>query len=144
MAISDIFATGQHKQEIGHFANVVKIARADSVITDEEKELLIRIAKNLHISLEEFTQIINNPEKFPINPPIDYEERIERLYRLTKMVLADGKAQPEEMNLLYKIVIGLNFSVNTAKKVCNTAIYLVADNTNINDFIKAIKKVNTL
>lgn len=45
MAISDLYSSGQHKQEIGHFANIVKIARADGKITDGEKELLIRAGK---------------------------------------------------------------------------------------------------
>jgi uncharacterized tellurite resistance protein B-like protein len=142
MAISDLYSSGQHKQEIGHFANIVKIARVDGKITDEEKELLIRAGKNLNITLEEFSLILNNPEKYPINPPINYDERIERLFRLTKMILVDGEAKLTEVELMRKIAVGLHFSIENAEKICDEAIHLVANNNNLNDFITAIKRVN--
>ncbi|AQS94553.1 hypothetical protein BXQ17_10950 [Polaribacter sp. BM10] len=142
MAISDLYSSGQHKQEIGHFANIVKIARADGKITDGEKELLIRAGKNLNITLEEFSLILNNPEKYPINPPINYDERIERLYRLTKMILIDGEAKLIEVALMRKIAVGLHFSIKRAEKICDEAIHLVANNNNLSDFINAIKKVD--
>jgi tellurite resistance protein len=40
MAISDLYTSGRHKQEIGHFANIVKIAKADGEMSEAEKELL--------------------------------------------------------------------------------------------------------
>jgi hypothetical protein len=33
MAISDLYSSGQHKQELGHFANIVKVAKVDGKIT---------------------------------------------------------------------------------------------------------------
>ncbi|QTD36463.1 TerB family tellurite resistance protein [Polaribacter batillariae] len=142
MSISDLYFNGEHKKEIGHFANIVKIAKADGKISEEEKALLIKTGKRLNISLEEFTAIINNPEKFPINPPISYDERIERLYRLTKMVLVDGEAALKEVKLLRKIAVGLHFSIDNAEKVCDEAIHLVMNDNNLEDFTSAIKKIN--
>ena len=142
MAISDLYSSGQHKQELGHFSNIVKIAKVDGKITESEKTLLIRARKNLNITLEEFDVILNNPDKYPINPPVIYEERIERLYRLTKMILADGEAKSAEVALLKKIAVGLHFSLDNADKVCDEAIKLVLNNNQLNDFIAAIKRVD--
>jgi uncharacterized tellurite resistance protein B-like protein len=143
MAISDLYASGQHKQELGHFGNIVKIAKVDGKITEGEKILLIRAGKNLNITLEEFDIILNNPEKYPINPPVIYEERIERLYRLAKMILADGEAKSAEVALMKKIAVGLRFSLENADKVCDEAIQLVLNNNQLNDFIAAIKSVDS-
>lgn len=144
MAISDLYSTGKHKQEIGHFANIVKIAKADGEITEGEEALLIKAGKSLNITLEESILILINPEKFPINPPASYDERIERLYRLSKMILVDGEAKLPEVQLMRKIAIGLNFSNENAEKVCDEAIHLVINNNDLNDFINAIKRVDAL
>lgn len=142
MSISDIYPSGKHKQEVGHFANIVKIAKADGNISNEEEIVLNRASKNLNITPEEYAAILENPEKFPINPPIDYDERIERLYRLAKMILADGEVAPVELKLMEKIAVGLNFSSNNSEKICETAVSLVLQNNDLDDFTLAIKKVN--
>ncbi|QTE21370.1 TerB family tellurite resistance protein [Polaribacter cellanae] len=142
MSISDLYYNSEHSKEIGHFANIVKIAKADGEISDGEKDLLIKMGKKLNISLEEFTIILNNPEKFPINPPVSYDERIERLYRLTKMVLANGDVHLKEQKLFEKIAVGLHFPNDRAEKVCAEAIELVIKNVDLDEFIPAIKKVD--
>ena len=142
MAISDLYSSGKHKQEIGHFASIVKIAKTDNIISEGEQNLLDRAAKKLHISTEEYNTILNNPEKFPVNPPISYEERIERLHRLTRMIFADDNIENEQINLLQKIAIALHFSTENYEKVCNKAIELVAKSSNLDYFITEIKKIN--
>ncbi|WP_299059089.1 TerB family tellurite resistance protein [uncultured Polaribacter sp.] len=142
MAISDLYSSGKHKQQMGHFANIVKIAKADGIISDDEKALLTKASKNLNISEDKFTTILNNPEKFPINAPISYDERLERLYRLSKMVLANGKVKSVEVKLMEKIAIGLNFKVEKTKLICKEAISLVLNNSDLDDFINGIKKVD--
>ncbi|PQJ68765.1 fructose 1,6-bisphosphatase [Polaribacter butkevichii] len=142
MAILDLYSKGKHQQEIGHFANIVKIAKVDGEITDNEKELLIRMGKNLNLTLDEFAVILNNPEKFPINAPVSYNDRIERLHRLTKMILVDGNAKLIEVQLMIKIAVGLHFSTDNVEKVCDEAIHLVLNENSLEDFTEAIKKVH--
>lgn len=144
MSISDLYSSGKHKQEIGHFANIVKIAYADKKISKGEEKQLIRVAKRLHISLEEFKLITLNPEKFPVNPPVSYDERIERLFHLTKMIFADDEVELKEVTLLRKIAVGLHFPLDNAEKVCDEAIHLVMNNNDLETFTAAIKKVNSI
>jgi hypothetical protein len=65
------------------------------------------------------------------------------LYRLAKMILVDGEAKAAEVSLMRKIAIGLHFSVEKAEKICNEAIELVANKNELNDFIIAIKKIDS-
>ena len=142
MAFSDLYSSGKHKQEIGHFANVVNIAKADGIISDGERALLAKVGEKLNITVEEFAIIFNNPEKFPTNSPISYDDRIERLFRLSKMVLASGEAKLVEIKLMQKIAIRLNFKSENTEKICNKAIDLVLNNSDLDNFIVAIKKID--
>ena len=103
MTLSEIYTSGIQKQNRGHFANIVKIAKADNKVTIEEQALLFKIAKNLNLSPTNYSKILENPYNFPINPPVNSEDRITRLYGLAKMVLADGShaaliEQPDTIN----------------------------------------------
>jgi uncharacterized tellurite resistance protein B-like protein len=142
MSYSDLYSSGKHKEEIGHFANIVKIAKADGDICELEEALIINAGKRLNITAEESIVILNNPEKFPINSPVSYEERIERLFRLTRMLLVDGEEDLREVNLLQKIAIGLNFKSRNIEIVCKESIHLVKQDIDLDTFITEIKKID--
>lgn len=139
-----MYITGKHKQNRGHFANIVKIAKADGVICDGERMLLAKVGKKLNITLEEFEVIFDNPEKFPTNAPISYNDRIERLFSLSKMVLANGEAKLVEVKLMQKIAIRLNFKSENVEEICKKAIELVLNKSDLDTFISAIKTVDKL
>ncbi|CAL2103775.1 conserved protein of unknown function [Tenacibaculum sp. 190130A14a] len=144
MSISDLYSSGKHKQEIGHFASIVKIAKTDQIITEGEQRLLNLAAKKLHISDHEYEEILKSPEKFPVNAPVSYDERIERLYRLTKMIFADDSVDKNEVTLMRKIAVALQFPLDNVEKVCDEAIHLVMNDNDLEDFTTAIKKVNAV
>ena len=144
MTFTDLYSTGKHKQEIGHFANIVKIAKEDGKVTEAEEALLVKAGLNLNITLEESILVMINPEKFPLNPPANYDERIERLFRLANMIMVDGEAKLPEVKLMRKIASGLHFSSDNVEKVCDEAIHLVINKNDLNDFIIAIKKVDSV
>ena len=142
MSILDLYSSGAHKRDRGHFANIVKLALADAIITEEEQRLLDRMARRLDISDQEYKEILKNPEKFPINPPVDYDSRIERLYNLAKMIFIDNEVVGDEAAVLKKVVIGLGFPTDNADKVTDEAIHLALNENDLEDFTKAIKQVN--
>ena len=144
MSISDLYSSGKHKQEIGHFASVVKIAKTDGVISTGEQKLLDRAAKKLNISETEYAEILKNPEKFPVNPPVNYDERIERLYRLTKMIFADEHIDKKQVTLMQRTAVALQFPLDNIEKVCDEAIHLVMNTNDLEEFTIAIKKVNAI
>ncbi len=143
MAISNAFLGGAHKRNLGHFASIVKMALVDDVITEGEEKFLTRKARSLNISDDEFKKILKNPEDYPMNPPIGYDESIIRLYRLTTMLYADDTPSIEEVNFLKKIIIGLGFPIKNVDKVASEAVHLIMNDNDEEDFAKAIKTVNS-
>ena len=144
MSISDLYSSGKHKRDLGHFANIVKIAKVDHQIDEDEQNLLDKVAKRLNIEDEEYKSILKDPTKYPTNPPVSYDDRIERLYRLTAMILADNEVSEREVLLMRKVAVGLHFSIDNAEKVCDEAIHLIINNNDLDDFTTAIKKVDSI
>jgi len=143
MAISDIYSSGEHKRNLGHFASIVKMAKVDDVISEGEQKLLDRAARRLNITDEEYKEILKNPEKHPINPPVGYNASIERLYRLAKMIYADDAPSKEEVELLKKIATGLTFKIEMIDAIVSEAVHLIMNDNDLEDFTKAIKAVNS-
>ncbi|MCT4663778.1 MAG: TerB family tellurite resistance protein [Flavobacteriales bacterium] len=141
MSIYELYSSGAHKRNLGHFANIVALAVADNVITEDEQILLIRMKKRLGIKDSEYREILENPKKYPINPPVDYDGRIERLYNLTRMIVADSDISDKQVSMLHRIVIGLGFPIEREEKIVEAAFFLVEKHLELDDFIDAIKKV---
>ncbi len=144
MSISDIYASGKHQQNLGHFANIVKIAMADGMVTHGEQKLLDRLTKKLGISPAECDTVVANPEAFPINPPVNYEERIGRLYTLTGMIFADNEVNDEELDIFVKLVVGLGFDSDKADNIAKKAIDLILNEHDIESFTEQVKKENNI
>lgn len=144
MSIADYFATGGHKQNLGHFANLVEIAEIDDKITESEEKMLKRAARRLNITDDEYKRVIKNPKDFPINPPIGYDASLERLYRLTQMIYADNTANINEVNVMKKVATALGIPLDNVDKVCSEAVHLIMNDNDLEEFTAAIKKVNAI
>ncbi|WP_139957359.1 tellurite resistance TerB family protein [Flavicella sediminum] len=140
MAISDIYASGVHKRNLGHFANIVKLALSDNQISENEQHILMRLKKRLEIGDAEFDQIMKNPASYPINPPVDRDRRLERFYNLVSIIQADEIVRSEEIVILKKIAIGLGFTTDKIEALVEKAIALVTNNSSQEDFVEEMKK----
>jgi hypothetical protein len=141
MSISDLYSSGLHKRNLGHFASIVKLVLSDGFVADGEKELLDRMAMRLEVSTPEYESILKDPNVYPINPPVDYDRRIERLFNLTKMIFADGEATKDQIKLLDKICVGLGFSFKRNKEITKEAVNQFMNENDLDAFSKAIKKL---
>ena len=144
MSISDVYLSGDQKRNISHFANIVKIAQADGLVTEEEKEFLKVIAHKYQIPEDKYNDILKAPEYYPIRAQLSCEERIERLYDLLKMVFVDHKKRSQEVSILRKIVIGLAFPLKNVDKIVISAVNLDMDNCDFEEFYDEIMKVNQI
>lgn len=141
MSISDLYPSGHHNENVGHFATIVQLALRDNVINEEEQVLLERLAVRLDISKEEFNKILKNPSEYPIEPPVSHEKRLERLYDLTRMMFLDENPTIDKTSIMDRIAVGLGFPVATARKVVKASIEFFLKKPDIDDFKKAIKAV---
>lgn len=142
MSISDLFDSGFKKRNEDHFAAIVRVAMDDGIISDEEKAFLDRLAHNLDISEDDYKQILGDYQTHPINPPHSYDQRLERLYDLARMVHVDHINGKSEEILLRKIGIGLGFSSNNVIYVISKALALVSEGVDLDTFMEEIKNMN--
>ena len=128
MSISDLFDSGFKKRNEDHFAAIVRIAMSDEIINDSERAFLDRLARNLNISENDYTQILKDFKTHPINPPTSYDNRLERLFDLTRMVWADHIEGDDQLKMLKKLSIGLRFNPDNVNYIVDKALNLVHNN----------------
>jgi len=144
MSILNVFLSGTQKKNRGHLANIVKIAKSNGKINRDEIRLLEKIQKELNISDLVFKTIIRKPETYPMNPPSNYEERIERLYALANMMFVEKESFELSKKLLEKLAVGIGFPLNTHEAVVIAAAELVNQNASLAVFSKEIKRANSI
>ena len=142
MSISDIFDSGFRNRNKGHFSAIVRVALSDGIITPHEKQFLDKLAIKLEISSEEYEEILENPFKFPINPPIMHSHRLERLYDLARMVYADAVLGEKQQDLLTRFALALGFTAGNAGYIVDKALKLVDMNVDLDTFTYEIQHMN--
>ncbi|MEM6721658.1 MAG: TerB family tellurite resistance protein [Bacteroidota bacterium] len=142
MSISDLYSSGFRKRNKSHFAAIVRVAMSDGIITDEEKAFLDRMAKRLDILESDYKAILKDYRSHPVNPPILYSERLDRLYDLARMVYADNELGPRQTVILERLGIGLGFSPENVAYVVHKSLMLVSKGVDLDDFKDEIKNMN--
>lgn len=142
MSILDIFDSGFRQRNQDHFAAIVRVAMSDGVITDEERNFLDKLARNLDVSEAEYKQILKDYITHPINPPTSYDRRLERLYDLSRMVYADRELGKRQTALLERLSVGLGFNPDNVKYVVDKALSLVSNGVDLDTFTDEIKTMN--
>ncbi len=142
MSFSDLFDSGFKKRNQDHFAAIVRVAMDDGIISEEEKAFLDRLARKLDISETDYKEILKDYQSHPINPPTSYDQRLERLYDLARMVYVDHIKGDHEEIVLQKIAIGLGFSTDNVKYVVDKALTLVNNGVDLDTFSEEIKTMN--
>lgn len=134
MSISDLYSSGFRERNRDHFASIVRVALADGDLTTDEKSFLDRLARNLDVSDDEYAKVLEDPAKYPINPPLDQERRIERLYDIVRMVYVDEIETEKEMRLLKRLCVGLGFPLQNIDKLITKAMELIHHGATLDTF----------
>jgi hypothetical protein len=142
MSFSDLFDSGFKKRNEDHFAAIVRVAMDDGIITDDEKSFLDRLARSLDISDADYKIILKDYKSHPINPPVSYDNRLERLYDLVRMVHVDQIKGDPEHRLLHKIGVGLGFHAVNVKYIVDKALTLVNNGVDLDTFVDQIRNMN--
>ena len=125
MSFSDLFDSEFKTRNKGHFSAIVRVALADGVMHPEEKIFLDKLADKLDISGSEYEEILENPLKYPINPPYLHTQRLERLYDLARMVHVDHHLGDKQETLLRKFGLALGFTPGNVDYIVDKALKLV-------------------
>lgn len=142
MSISDLFDSEFKTRNKGHFSAIVRVAITDGNVSAEEKHFLEKLAITLEISKEEFEEILENPLKYPINPPYLYVQRLERLYDLTRMVRVDHQLGDKQDTLLRKFAIALGFTPSNVNYIVDKALSLIDKKVDGDTFVYEMQNMN--
>lgn len=140
MSFSDLFDSEFKQRNKGHFSAIVRVALADGKFAPEEKEFLNKLASRLEISPAEYAEILENPLKYPINPPYLHEQRLERLFDLARMVHVDHHLGDKQDLLLRKIGLALGFTPENVNYIIEKAMILVDERVDLDSFVTEMLK----
>jgi uncharacterized tellurite resistance protein B-like protein len=140
MSFSDLFDSEFKQRNKGHFSAIVRVALADGKFAPEEKAFLDKLASRLEISPAEYAEILENPLKYPINPPYLHEQRIERLFDLARMVHVDHHLGDAQDLLLRKIGLALGFTPENVDYIIEKAMILVDEKVDLDTFVTEMLK----
>ena len=142
MSFSDLFDSEFKNRNKGHFSSIVRVATADEIVSTEEKMFLDKLASRLEISDAEYAEILENPLKYPINPPYLHAQRLERLYDLARMVHVDHHLGDNQDLLLKKFGLALGFTASNVNYIVNKALSLVDQKVDLDTFLFEMENMN--
>ena len=118
MSFAELFDSGFKNRNKGHFSAIVRVAMENGHLSQEERLFLDKLAMQLEISPEEYAEILENPLKYPVNPPYLHTQRLERLYDLSRMVYADHVLGPKQKEILTRFCFSLRIYTRERKVYC--------------------------
>jgi hypothetical protein len=110
MNLIDISNHSIKKDNIEYFVQLIRIAMADDIISNNENELLHRIGKKIGFTDPEIDNLIETTGKANFIPPYELSKRFEQVYDIVRMTLVDGVIDKSEMRL------ASNFAANSGFK----------------------------
>jgi uncharacterized tellurite resistance protein B-like protein len=134
MSFTDLFESGEHQRNLGHFASIANIAAIDGALKEEEVTLLRRFARKLDVSENEYEEVLKNPSKYPINPPNDADRRLERMHDLFEMIFSDHEIDDHERSLVERYAIGLGYTEELASQLIKRSIEIYSGGLDMEDY----------
>lgn len=142
MSFADLFNSEFKSRNRGHFSAIVRVAMTDGLISPEEMIFLDRLARNLDISTDEYAEILENPTKYPVNPPYLHTHRLERLYDLARMVYLEESLGEKQEKLLSRFALALGFTPGNLSYIVAKAMSLVDKKVDSETFVYEMLHMN--
>lgn len=140
MSFTDLYESGEHRNQLAHFASIVNLAAADGDINDDESKLIERFARKLDITESELKDVMKSPSNYPINPPTSASIRLERLYDLFKIIYVDHNIDAPELKLINRYATGLGFSEDKADEIIAKSIKIFGGKIDFEDYEYLVSK----
>lgn len=142
MSFAELFDSGFKNRNKGHFSAIVRVAMENGQLSQEERLFLDKLAMQLEISPEEYAEILENPLKYPVNPPYLHTQRLERLYDLSRMVYADHVLGPKQKEILTRFALALGFTPGNVKYIVDKALSLLVLGVDLDTFLFEMQHMN--
>lgn len=142
MSFSDLFDSEFKTRNKGHFSAIVRVALADGIVSSEEQSFLDKLAAKLEITAEEYDEILEDPFKYPINPPYLYSQRLERLFDLGRMVHRDHQLGDKQDIMLKRFALALGFTPGNVNYIVDKAMSLIDKRVDLETFLYEMQHMN--
>lgn len=139
MSFVDLYSSGEHRRNLAHFAAIASLAASDGIINPQERALLDSFARKLDITEAEYKEVMKPNNRYPIDPPVDSEKRLERLYDLMQIIFVDHDIDDGEMVLVKKYAIGLGFSGDKAAKIIERSVDIFSGRIGFEEYLYLLK-----
>jgi hypothetical protein len=140
MSISDYFDHPIKKQNIEYFVHIVRIAKADDIVSNSELGLLHRIGRKLGLTDPEIDNLIESTAKSDYIPPYELSKRFDQVYDIVKMTLADGVLDNNEMRLASAFAVKSGFAESEIPKLLVLLIHGIKEGKDEEDLFEVYKK----
>ncbi|CAL2095649.1 TerB family tellurite resistance protein [Tenacibaculum sp. 190524A02b] len=138
MGIIDLFESSIHRNNMAHFSAILNIALVDGELNSDEQLIINRFVKKLDITEEEYKEVLKTPNKYPIIPQNNIDDRLERLLDLFKIILSDHRIDKEESDLVLRYAIQLGFSEDSAKSIIKKSLNIFNADIDFDDYKKIL------
>ncbi|NJB36426.1 MULTISPECIES: TerB family tellurite resistance protein [Flavobacteriaceae] len=140
MPIIDLYEHGERRKEVAHFATLASLAAVDGEINPKEKAILDKFAFRLHISEEEYAEILKKENKYPIETPHSAEKRLKRLFDFFKIIFSDHEIDEAELKMVKRYALGLGFPSDKAESIIQKSIKIFSGNIPFEDYQYLVEK----
>jgi uncharacterized tellurite resistance protein B-like protein len=121
-----------------HFLRLYNIALADDRFDALELQMLYRFGEDRGIRKEELDKLFLNPVNHASNLIEDLNTKIEYLFDLTSMILADGIVEVDELNALKKYCKKFDFLDENIDEIADYLIDSVQKGITKEEIIKQL------
>jgi len=103
------------KEKLSLLTELIKLARCDQEVREQEYDFLLSIARSLHVSQEEFDKLFENYIEF--TPPESEFDRILQFHRLVLVMNIDKETSDAELDFIRNIGIKLGLNPMATNQV---------------------------
>jgi uncharacterized membrane protein YebE (DUF533 family) len=87
-----------------HIKNLLSLAKADGFVHEEEKAVVMKIGRKYGLKERQIIELMESDEKFTLNVPDNHRDKMNLLYDLMLIVLADGIVDKNEISFVEDVV----------------------------------------
>ncbi|MBX2966529.1 MAG: TerB family tellurite resistance protein [Cyclobacteriaceae bacterium] len=98
-----------------HLKHLLALANADGNIHEKELVLLFKIGKKYGLKDWQVQNLVDSKEKFELNIPDNFNDRMNLLYDLILMVYADGVVEKREIAFCEDVAIRFSMKKGVVK-----------------------------
>lgn len=140
MSNYNLVSSKDHSKNFAHFSALVFIAQIDGHIDNKELELLKGFAEKLGIEDNEYSMIMENPAKYPIQKTSIVEKRLRHLYEMFQIIFTDHDIDATERKMICQYAVELGFSSSYSEDLIDRSIELFRGNFSFNNYSTFVEK----